>query len=107
MPDDPNSEITVARSLLREAGAAALATLQEGGAPFASHVITAPAENGEPLLLLSRLAVHTRNVAHDSRASLLYVAQPAERAEAAAARLTLVGRLRRDDDPAARDSYLA
>jgi putative heme iron utilization protein len=104
MPDDPSSEITVARTLMRDA--AALATLQEGGAPFASYAITAPAANGEPLLLLSRLAVHTRNIARDSRASLLFVAPAAERADATTARLTLVGSLRRDDDPAARRSYL-
>ena len=63
MAADTVSEAAVARALLSRGGSAALATLEDTGGPFASYVITAPAADGSPLLLLSRLAVHTRNIA--------------------------------------------
>jgi putative heme iron utilization protein len=59
-------------------------------------------------MLLSRLAVHTQNLAADSRASLLVVAESAPGSEAlTAARLTLTGRALPDPDPAALKIFLA
>ena len=61
-----------AKSLLRTARAAALATLaQPSGHPFASLVNVATAPDGSPILLLSRLAAHTRHLDTDPRLSLL------------------------------------
>ncbi|WP_248304584.1 DUF2470 domain-containing protein [Breoghania sp. L-A4] len=45
------------------------------GAPFASLVVVACDTDGTPLLLLSDLAVHTRNIQAEPRASLLLCAQ--------------------------------
>jgi putative heme iron utilization protein len=105
---DQLSNAEVARGLMREARSAALGTLDDTGAPFASYVITAPAGDLSPLLLLSRLAVHTRNLERDARASLLLVREPAVDEETMTAlRLTLSGRARRDDDPEARRRFLA
>src|SRR3712207_5683592 len=55
------SPAAAARALLSVMREGALATLGPDGAPFSSLVAVAPDEAGEPLLLLSRLAVHTRN----------------------------------------------
>ena len=61
-----------ARTLLREARTGALATLMPGsGDPYCSLVNVATAADGSPLLLLSGLAVHTRNLLADPRCSLM------------------------------------
>jgi len=61
-----------ARTLLRRRRQGALATLMAGsGAPYCSLVNVASYPDGTPLLLISRLAVHTRNIAADRRVSLM------------------------------------
>ncbi|MBH0237764.1 HugZ family pyridoxamine 5'-phosphate oxidase [Methylobrevis albus] len=100
-----------ARAVLAAAGDGALGTLRPGGAPFVSFVAVAPEPGGDVLLLISSLAVHTRNLGHDSRASLLLVAPEAGAAGSgdvlAGSRLTLEGRVVATDQPAARAQYLA
>ncbi|WAC27837.1 HugZ family protein [Ancylobacter sp. SL191] len=59
------------RRLLREARIGALATLDAEGGPYASLVQVATLPDGTPILLLSTLARHTRNILADSRVSLL------------------------------------
>jgi putative heme iron utilization protein len=62
----------LAKSLLRRSRQAALATLQAGsGDPYCSLVNVASHADGSPILLISRLAVHTRNLLGDSRVSLM------------------------------------
>lgn len=62
----------LARSLLRRSRQGALATLMAGtGAPYCSLVNVASAPDGAPILLISRLAVHTRNILADPRVSLM------------------------------------
>ncbi|ABD05173.1 Pyridoxamine 5'-phosphate oxidase-related, FMN-binding [Rhodopseudomonas palustris HaA2] len=62
----------VAKSLLRRRREGALATLlRDGGAPYCSLVNLASAPDGSPVLLISRLAVHTRNLLADPRVSLM------------------------------------
>lgn len=62
----------LARALVRVARAAALATIEAGsGMPAASLVSLATDLDGTPLILISRLAGHTANLAADPRASLL------------------------------------
>src|ERR1051326_3640893 len=61
-----------ARTLLREARSGALATLMtNSGDPYCSLVNVATAADGAPLLLISRLAVHTKNILADPRVSLM------------------------------------
>jgi heme iron utilization protein len=63
-----------AKGLLRSVRAGALATMvPENAFPFASLVNVATAPDGSPILLLSRLAAHTRHLASDPRLSLLLV----------------------------------
>src|SRR5687768_15147632 len=98
----------LARSLVEEARSAALATLDESGAPFASYVTVARAADGSPLLLLARLALHTQNLNRDPRASLLFVREPESGEESmTAARLTLSGRMLGDADPDSKRRFLA
>lgn len=62
-----------ARALVRAGRRAALATLDaDSGAPYVSLVAVATAADGAPVLLLSTLARHTRNLGADPRASLLF-----------------------------------
>src|SRR6202521_1345461 len=62
----------LARSLLRRSRQAALATLSPGsGDPYCSLVNVASHGDGSPILLISRLALHTRNILADSRVSLM------------------------------------
>jgi hypothetical protein len=54
------------KKLLREGRSGALATLMAGsGDPYCSLVNMATAADGAPLLLISRLAVHTKNILAD------------------------------------------
>src|SRR5450432_4557730 len=62
----------LARSLLRRSRQGALATLMAGGGdPYCSLVNVASHGDGSPILLISRLALHTQNVLADSRVSLM------------------------------------
>jgi hypothetical protein len=62
----------VAKSLLRRSRQGALATLMAGsGDPYCSLVNVASHPDGSPILLISRLAVHTRNLLADTRVSLM------------------------------------
>jgi heme iron utilization protein len=60
------------KSLLRRSRQGALATLMAGsGDPYCSLVNVASCSDGSPILLISRLAVHTRNLLADARVSLM------------------------------------
>jgi putative heme iron utilization protein len=62
----------LARSLLRRSRQGALATLMPGsGDPYCSLVNLASDADGSPILLISGLAVHTKNILADSRVSLM------------------------------------
>src|SRR5256885_11423826 len=61
-----------AKSLLRRSRQGALATLVAGsGDPYCSLVNVGANPDGTPILLISRLAVHTKNILADSRVSLM------------------------------------
>lgn len=62
----------LARSLLRRRRDGALATLMaDTGAPYCSLINLASQPDGMPILLISRLAVHTRNILADPRISIM------------------------------------
>jgi putative heme iron utilization protein len=90
---------------MKQARSGALATLLDG-APYVSLVNVAPDENGESVLLLSRLAWHTRNIERDPRVCLLLTAGPAGADLLEGSRVSLLGSLARDDHPTARSLYL-
>src|ERR1700761_5065781 len=85
----------LARSLLRRSRQGALATLGAGsGDPYCSLVNVASASDGSPILLISRLALHTRNILADSRISLM-LDERAEGDPLEGARIMLAGRAER------------
>jgi putative heme iron utilization protein len=96
-----------AKKLLREGRSGALATLiPPAGDPYCSLVNVATAADGAPLLLISRLAVHTKNILADPRVSLMIderkAGDPLE-----GARVMLMGTAAATDDAEARRRYLA
>ncbi len=80
------------RSLLRRSRQGALATLMAGsGDPYCSLVNLASHPDGSPILLISRLALHTRNILGDARVSLM-LDERAEGDPLEGARIMLAGR---------------
>ena len=99
------------RTLLAAARTGALATvaLDPAGFPFGSLVAYAVDDLGRPLLCLSDLAEHSRNLAADPRASLMVV-DVGSGDPLASARVTVLGRaveLRGDERAAALRVYRA
>src|SRR5476651_389079 len=87
----------LARSLLRRSRQGALATLMRGsGDPYCSLVNVASHCDGSPILLISRLALHTQNILGDSRVSLM-LDERAEGDPLERARIMLAGRAEQAD----------
>ncbi len=98
--------LALARKLLRAIPVGALATLaKDTGYPFATLTSVATLHDGAPLLLLSGLAHHTKNLRADARASLL-LAEGGKGDPLAHPRLTVVGRLAPIVDAQARKRFL-
>jgi heme iron utilization protein len=106
-PTPPFDAKSAARKLLREARSGALATLiPPRQDPFCSLVNVATMPDGAAVLLLSRLAVHTRNLLHDPRVSLL-LDERKEGDPLEGARVMLQGTVASTTDGHARRRYLA
>src|ERR1700742_4993050 len=98
----------VVRSLLRRSRQGALATLMAAnGDPYCSLVNVASHSDGSPLLLISRLAIHTRNLLADARVSLM-LDERAEGDPLEGSRIMLSGLAEevRDDREIVRQRYL-
>src|ERR1700676_2677962 len=99
----------LARSLLRRSRQGALATLMAGsGDPYCSLVNVASHADGTPILLISRLALHTKNLLADSRISLM-LDERAEGDPLEGSRIMLAGRAEQahsDDAASLRRRYL-
>jgi putative heme iron utilization protein len=111
-PATPPPPAQVARALLRGLDHAALATIAAAGspaagAPHASLVQVASMPDASPILLVSRLAEHTRNIEADPRVSLLLDGTAGLGERLTGARLSLHGVARRCDDALARRRFLA
>jgi heme iron utilization protein len=108
-PSADFNPVKLARSLLRRSRQGALATLMAGsGDPYCSLVNVASHPDGSPILLISRLALHTQNILGDTRVSLMLderaAGDPLE-----GARIMLAGRAEpagADDVAALRRRYL-
>jgi len=98
------------RGLMRRSGQAVLATrlaaaraeqeLQAADWPYASLVLVAHDHDASPLLLISDLADHSRNLAEDPRLSLLYDGTAGYRDPLAGARAAVLGCAERRDGDA-------
>ena len=97
----PYDALGEAKRLLRTVRAGMLATVGPDAAPFASLVSVATLPDGRPILLLSWLATHTRQLDADRRGSLL-LAQTGKGDPLAHPRLTLTGTAERVTEEAPR-----
>lgn len=71
-PTSQFDAIKTVKQLIRKGKTGALATLMPGrGDPYCSLVNVATASDGSPLLLISALAIHTKNILADARVSLM------------------------------------
>jgi putative heme iron utilization protein len=108
MIDEANFDPRLAaKRLLREGRSGALATLIPGsGDPYCSLVNVATSADGAPLILISRLAVHTNKILADTRVSLM-IDERKEGDPLEGARVMILGKAVLTDDPAVRRRYLA
>ncbi|MEO3759589.1 DUF2470 domain-containing protein [Mycobacterium sp. B14F4] len=98
-----------ARTIAASTNSGTLATLTEHGDPWASFV-TYGLLGGAPVLCVSNLAEHGRNLANDPRASIAIVAPSSETDPLASGRVTLAGAVERpvgDELAAAREAHLS
>jgi hypothetical protein len=97
-----------ARGVVRSCDRATLATATADESwPYGSLVMTACDPDASPLLLISELAEHTKNLHADGRAALLFDGTAGLANPLTGTRVTVLGRLARCDDDAARRRYLA
>lgn len=97
-----------ARGLIRSCDRAVLATAMTGDSwPYGSLVMTACDHAARPLLLISDLAEHTKNLGGDTRASLLFDGTAGLDSPLTGARVTVMGRLTRTEDAALTARYVA
>jgi heme iron utilization protein len=96
----------IGRRLMRRESRAALATSLHG-APCVSLVLVAADLDASPLLLLSDLAQHSRNIAFDPRVSLLLDGTRDHPDPLTGPRLTLIGQAEAVDDPRRRARFIA
>jgi len=110
-PDDPDKAraeaVADAKRLMRLARTGALATLEaEGSGPLTTLVGVASDFVGAPLFLMSTLSRHTRNLAHDPRASLLLTGGHERGDPLNHPRVTLGGRVELEAASRAKSRYL-
>jgi heme iron utilization protein len=116
VPEPSYAERARTLAYLGRTGALATLSRKHPGHPFASLMPYALDARGQPLVLISTMAMHTQNLQADPRASLLVtqagagVQLPESADPLAAGRLTLIGEARplpAGDVAGAREAYLA
>lgn len=109
LPNQPSGfdPVAASKALLRGIRVGALATLdRESGYPFATLVSVATDIDSAPLLLMSQLSAHTRNIEADQRVSLM-LSRGGKGDPLAHPRLTVVGRCTVIAEDRARSRFLA
>lgn len=109
--DEPRrpSAAEEARTIAAATNVATLGSLSSDGGPWAS-LVTYGLLGGDPVLCVSHMAEHGRNLQRDPRASVSIVAPDAPSDPLANARITLAGTVRRPDGEllaAAREAHVA
>ena len=106
----PSPPGATARALVRASDRAALASClaraEASGWPYASLVLVAATPAAEPLLLLSDLADHSRNIAKDPRVSLLFDGTAGLAEPLTGPRVTLLGEARESREESHRQRFL-
>jgi len=105
-PDSAFDARLAAKKVVREGRSGALATIMtRSGDPYCSLVNVATGADGAPLLLMSGMALHTKNILADPRASLM-LDERKDGDPLQGARIMLMGTLAATNDAAARTAYL-
>jgi putative heme iron utilization protein len=100
--------VTQARYLMRGASVASLASLEAGsGNPYASMITVTTETDGTPIFLISQLALHTRNLDADPRASVLFTAVGDADDPLALGRVSVMGIAERHESGLNRARFLA
>jgi heme iron utilization protein len=99
------SAATTARRLMRALDRASLATAAAEGWPYASLVLVAVDHDASPLLLLSDLAEHSKNIGHDKRVSLLFDGTGGRDDPLTGPRVTVLGELATTKDRRLRSRF--
>ena len=109
MNETPPSPGVTIRHVMRRVTRVALGTLARdgSGAPYVSLAMVALDVDATPLLFLSDLADHTRNLKADARASLLFDGTLGAAVPLAGERATIQGRVQPTDAERHRRRYLA
>ena len=94
-----------ARTIVAGAEAASLATISEDGSPWASLVAFSALEDGSPVLMVSTLAEHGRNLERDARASMVFALPVTGGDHLARGRVTLLGRAAQPDGALGRQAH--
>jgi len=107
-PGETASPETTSRRLIRACDRAVLSTALVGsGWPYGSLVMAACDHAARPLLLISDLAQHTKNLGADTRASLLFDGTVGMDNPLTGARVTVTGHLAPSEDSALIARYTA
>jgi len=109
LPPAPDASVDIVRRLVRGADRGVLSTRLAGGDgwPYGSLVMIGVDHDLSPILLLSDLAEHTKNLAADPRASLLIDGTLGHDDPLSAPRVALMGRIARIDDRSSATRYIA
>ena len=112
-PEVPEpSHAEKARTLvhLQQTGGLSTISRKQPGWPFGSVMPYGLDEEGQPSFLISSMAMHTQNLLGDPRASLLVTPPESQRDPLGAARVTLMGSVKKvpkDEAASVRQRYLA
>jgi heme iron utilization protein len=98
--------LALARQLIAETGRASLATLAPENWPYVSLILVAGDKGGLPLMLLSDLAEHCKNLSRDPRAALLFDGTAGLAEPLSGPRVTLMGTVEPAEEAGALDRYL-
>jgi len=114
LPVDTKSPAQQARAVTRACKTASLATTMAGqngqpyaAQPYASLVLVAFDQDAAPILLISRLAEHTKNLLGNDRVSLLCDGTAGLAEPLTGPRVSLLGRAAKTEDPRHRARFLA
>lgn len=109
LPVDPKSPAQQARAVARSCQTASLATTMVGqnGQPYVSLVLVAFDHDAAPILLISRLAEHTKYLIGNDRVSLLCDGTAGFTEPLTGPRVSLLGRAVKTEEPRHRTRFLA
>jgi len=104
----PSGHAYAAKDLLQSRFSGTLSThsSHQQGFPFGSMMPYALDQEEKPIFLISRLAMHTRNIIKNPKASLFVTGQADENNQLSTARVTCMGELLAVDNDETRACYL-